>query len=344
MTQLAQAHSTKPFVLLVYKSFANDPQVSHSGLGISAKAASMVLAEHGLHGQPLPVFDGYEFEKKLREIQKGPLTVTHVIFYAPFIDMGFMEGLVKRWPKVHFTVTIHSNIAFLQTDSFSVKIIREGTGVSKRNKNFVISANSTMLVEFIREVYKAPCAWLPNLYPTGKKSPRPCEEILRLGLFGAIRPLKNILSGVAAAILLSKSRPAELFLSGGRIEGGEGIMRAVNELVTGQENLKLTVTPWYGWEDFRKFVSTMHLLLQPSFSETFNNVTADGAAQQVPSVISPAINWAPNYWRVNPENVFEIEDKAKELLDCPHAGMDGFHALEKHNLTGLVAWVQFLHP
>lgn len=325
-------------VLLVYKSFANDPQISHIGLGISAKAASLVLAQAGIHAEPLPVFDGYELEKKLKVLPG----VTHVVLYAPWIDMGFLGGLAKRWPKINFTVTIHSNIAFLQSDSFSVKIMRQGTDLSKTQENFTISSNSTLLVNFIKSVYGTRCPQLSNLYPLGERPTKVHHDRVRLGLFGAIRPLKNVLSGVAAAVLLSKERPVDLCLSGGRIEGGEGILRAVNELITDQAGLNFILSPWQPWEEFTKFVATQDILLQPSFSESFNNVTADGAAQYIPSVVGPAISWAPNYWKADPEDTAAIKNKIVELLNCPNAGTDGFHALQLHNQDGIPHWKQFV--
>jgi glycosyltransferase involved in cell wall biosynthesis len=41
----------------------------------------------------------------------------------------------------------------------------------------------------------------------------------------------------------------------------------------------------------------MNVLINCSYTESFNMVTADGIAEGIPSVVSDAICWAPAYWR-----------------------------------------------
>jgi hypothetical protein len=194
--------------------------------------------------------------------------------------------------------------------------------------------------EFIKKVYKAHTPLLPNLYPLeNKQFIYNCHhKPLRFGLFGAIRHLKNVLSGVGAAILVSKDHPVHLHMSEGRVEGGEGIMRAVDELAQGHKGFKLILEPWKGWDEFKALVSTMDLLLQPSFSESFNNVTADGASQYIPSCVGPAIVWAPDYWKAEPDNVEDIARTAIKVLNTPQAGIDGYLALQRHNRQSLRFW------
>jgi hypothetical protein len=332
-------------VLLAYKSKSVDTdchEKSHAGLGISAYNAAKVLQLHDIDAIPLAVFDGYELEKALRNIND----VSSVVIYAPWIDMGFIEALCKRWPCVQFTVTIHSNIAFLQSDPFAIKIIRQGTEVSRRINNFVISANCERLARFVHKTYLARCPNLPNLYfipPKGDLGYRVANRPLRIGLFGAIRQLKNLLTGVAAGILLSCIyNPVNLFINGGRVEGGEGILKAINELVLEHKNFQLTTIDWLEWDQFTKLIGTMDILFQPSFSESFNNVTADGCAQYIPSVVSPAITWVPDYWKAQPDDVFDIANTAIKLLNKHHAGIDGNWSLRHHNRKGVDKWLEYL--
>jgi hypothetical protein len=46
---------------------------------------------------------------------------------------------------------------------------------------------------------------------------------------------------------------------------------------------------WQSWPQFLATVGSMDLLLQPSYTEGFNMVTADGIAQGAASVVSDAI-------------------------------------------------------
>lgn len=326
--------------LLVYKSSAlNSPASDPRGLGISATAASLVLRAQGYNTIPTPAFDGYELEDKLKQDK----TITHVVFYAPWIDMDFLGALARRWPAIQFTVAIHSNLAFLQSDPFAVKIIRQGIVLAKSQSNFTISSNSERLASYLTQVYDFRVPLLPNLYPLSKHEPTlvPKGDTLVIGIFGAVRQLKNVLSSVGAVVRLAKDTPVELFMSTARVEGGEGILRAVNELISGHP-VRLIETSWYGWERFRRLVSSMDLLLQPSFSESFNNVTADGASQYIPSVISPAIAWAPSYWQAQPDDVLDIHAKAVALLANPQSGVDGHAALASHNENSVKAWAVWL--
>lgn len=328
-------------VLLVFKT--TEPNSCRSqGLGTSAHMAAKVLKTKGIKARPLGVFDGYELEAFL----KKTCDISYVIFYAPFIDINFLRGLCKRWPSIHFTVTIHSNVAFLQSDVFAIRIIRDGTTLSRELSNFTISSNSLITVKFIHKVYFARVPWLPNLYdlqeyPTVFKG---IPKTLKIGLFGAVRQLKNVLTGVGAALELNASyKPVDLFINGGRVEGGENVLKAIDELVKDHKHFRLVSIPWQQWGEFSETVSRMDLLLQPSFSESFNNVTADGAAHYIPSVVGPAITWVPQDWQVhNVDDVGEVAGRAIYLLEKPQTGIEGFLALGKHNRQAVGAWLEYL--
>ena len=117
------------------------------------------------------------------------------------------------------------------------------------------------------------------------------------------------MSSAGAALELSSNLrvPLELWLSAGRAEGGgEYVIGAVQEMLTGLPNVKLVMNGWQTWPNFRKTIAHMHLLMQPSYTESFNMVTADGVAEGVASVVSDAIDWAPDDWKANVDDVLEI--------------------------------------
>jgi hypothetical protein len=86
----------------------------------------------------------------------------------------------------------------------------------------------------------------------------------------------------------------------------------------------------------------MHLLIQPSYTESFNMVTADGVAEGVPSVVSHAIDWAPSHWKASVDDVREIARVGRYLLSDPHGPADGLAALIRHNREGLESWKRYL--
>jgi hypothetical protein len=88
----------------------------------------------------------------------------------------------------------------------------------------------------------------------------------------------------------------------------------------------------------------MNLLLQPSFTESFNMVSADGVAQGVPSVVSDAIEWVPKNWQARADDACDIANVGISLLFDPTAAAEGRVALVKHNRMALQAWTDYLVP
>jgi hypothetical protein len=330
-------------ILLVYKTNTPHAEGYCQGLGVSAASVAEVLRNTGKDVRAVGMFDGFELEEYLLATSG----IEHVVIYAPWIDITFLTGLVARWPGIQFTVNMHSNLAFLQSDAFAVKIIRQGTELSRHATNFTISSNNRITSEFIATAYDAQCPYLPNLYvvrPNERYEYRGIPDTLHVGLFGATRQLKNIMTGVGAGILMAKYfRPVRLFISGGRVEGGEGILRAVHELTEKHQHFQLETVDWMEWHEFTQFVKTMTVQLQPSFSESFNNVVADGAAQYIPAAVGPAIIWAPERWKVqNPDNVEQVAIKATELVTDAMSGFDGYNALQAHVRRGVQLWKEWI--
>jgi hypothetical protein len=86
----------------------------------------------------------------------------------------------------------------------------------------------------------------------------------------------------------------------------------------------------------------MHLLLQPSYTESFNMVTADGVAEGIASVVSSAIDWAPEDWKADVDDVPQIARVGRKLLLDSHCAQEGRHALQSYVTEGLRAYRQHL--
>jgi|SRR5579859_3256210 len=98
------------------------------------------------------------------------------------------------------------------------------------------------------------------------------------------------------------------------------------------------------WAKFRQLVGHMHLLLQPSFTESFNVVTADGVHEGVPSVVSTAIDWVPSRWQADADDAEDLVRVAQYLLHTPQAIDDGRKALLAYVAQGIQTWRGFLAP
>jgi hypothetical protein len=244
---------------------------------------------------------------------------------------------------------VHSNVGFLQADPKGVHNIREIAEMQRHFKNMRLAGNCEEFVEWIKDSYGLPCWLLPNLYNLGDIQTVPVKHqwhsgILRIGSFGAIRPLKNTMSAAGAALQLSHQlkTAVEFWISSNRVEGGAGcVLNAIEEMLAGT-HVKIVHCPWQPWPEFRDTVAKVHLHLQPSYTESFNITVADAVSVGVPSVVSPAIWWAPKSWHADPDDVGDMVRVSKELIKDPKAVHDGFKALQKYISNGLHHWERFV--
>jgi hypothetical protein len=274
---------------------------------------------------------------------------SHVVISAPWIPSPEIQTLILSNPETRFAVNCHSNVGFLQADTNGVRLVREGMEIEAGSFNFHIAGNSSKFCKWIRHAYGAPCTYLPNLYYLHSdiipSRPLFSGGTLRIGAFGATRPLKNFMSAAGAALEIARSFKVnlELWLSAGRTEGGgDTILRSARAMLDGLPGIKLVENGWQSWPKFRQSVGHMHLLLQPSYTESFNMVTADGVAEGVPSVVSEAIDWAPPHWKAQTDDVLDISRVGRHLLHDIHGARDGYEALLSHNREGIQAWQSFL--
>jgi hypothetical protein len=330
-------------VALAYKNFAAHRNVSHIGLGVAAVNTAKVLRREGIDAEVWPILSASDLAEKLRL-----KPAHHVIISAPWIATSELQSLAFEFIDTHFTVNCHSNVGFLQADRNGVRLVREAMELELGTTNVHVAGNSRRFCNWARSTFGSPCAYLPNLYWLGHHAPRQMPwsgGTLRIGVFGATRPLKNLMSAAGAAMEIGRHLrvPLELWLSGARTEGGgETVLGALNEMLSGLPSVRLHLNGWQSWPLFRRTVAHMHLLLQPSYTESFNMVTADGVAEGVPSVVSDAIDWAPQDWKANVDDVLDIARVGRRLLYDWRAAEDGRLALEAYVRDGVDAYRHFL--
>lgn len=339
-------------VALAYKNFAANRHISHIGLGVTATNTAKVLRQNGVYSDVWPIVDCNQLATYVaRGLAQDP-PLTHVVISAPWIPVLELQRLLLNFPLVEFAVLSHSNVGFLQADTRAIEIIRQLLGLETANLNFHFGGNSRKFCEWIEHTYQDASMWLPNLYfldHTAGGGHRPTfhgSGVLRIGSFGAMRPLKNFMSAAGAALEIASRMRADLefWISTGRNEGSQvnTILSAVRAMYKGVHYAKLVENCWETWPEFRNTVAHMHLLLAPSYSESFHVVTSDGIAEGVPSVVSDAIDWVPDYWRAPADNVSQIANVGVGLIANGHAIEDGLNALREHNREGIHAWREFL--
>lgn len=337
-----------PSTALIYKNFAAWKGISHIGLGVSAALNAAEINKHIGPAEVIPAQNNVDIVNAIRKYNdehEEPLT--NIIISAPWISVKDTRAMVTYFKDIQFTVLSHSNVGFLQADPNGIHLLREGLKLSQELPNFKISGNSRKFVEWMQVAYGVPVVLLPNMYPVKEVTTELEDEgVIKIGNFGAIRPQKNVLTATAAAVAIGREmqRPVEMYINSGREEGGVWtLMNALHQLIDDVPNFELKQAPWCSWSEFKEdYVANMDLLIQVSYTESFNMVTADGISVGVPSVVSDAIDWAPTSWRANNDDCLDVAKVGIRLLTDDHTRNEGFKYLTKHNKTALKLWTAYL--
>lgn len=339
---------SKAHVALFFKDFAHFCRTSCVGLHVAGYCTAEVLRKYGIDAFAQAVRNNIDIVAaitKHNETHDTPLT--HVIISAPWLTKYDMRCLITAYPAVRFVVLCHSNVGFLQADPDGIELLRHYLALADEYPNFTVGGNSLHFVNWLREAYSKDVVLLPNLYPTECRDVKVWDGTkLRIGAFGAVRPEKNFMTAAAAAVLIAKRLkvPTEFHMSSGG-EGDQGRTAiAISQMAKGLPDFQVIRHDWRYWDKFIALVSEMDLMLQPSYTESFNMVTADGISQGVPSVVSPSIYWAPKQWMADPDNVEHVAEVGIKLLTEPDEWCRnlGHRALKDHARNAVRDWIKYV--
>lgn len=337
-------------LLICYKNFSNDCSVSHVGLGITCSYTAKTLRANGIFAQAKAIYGADDLTTFILAHENGPRPVTHVVICAQWIPIRFLAKLALEFPHIHFAQNCHSNVGFLQAEPPAIDLVRAAIDLETGTPNFHASANNQRLCTALQNMYGRPITYLPNLYYLHGAEPicRPLWNggLLKIGCFGSLRIYKNFSTAIAASIeLINRLKcHGEIWINSGRNDGaGNVVFRTAVSWTKGLNNVTLKELHWSTWPEFKRITGTMNLLMQPSYTETFNNVTADGIAEGTPSVVGPSIEWAPITWQAEPDDPTNVADIGRHLLFDPHAAADGYKALVNYVEKGLPFWKKFLN-
>ena len=330
---------------LMFKDLAAWIHASCVGLNVAGYTTAKYLNKHGINTTVYPVRNNVDVVNsidKYKETHGKPLT--HVIISAPWISLYDMRNLVAHFPYIKFLVLSHSNIGFLQADPCGIELFRKYAELSKEYPNLHVGGNCLQFADWFKIAYDKECVCLPNIYSTERIHGKEWKgDTLKIGAFGAIRPEKNFMTAAAAALAVhSKLKvPVELHMS----TGGDGCksptLPAITQMTKDIEGFKLIRHEWQTWNHFIKLIEQMDIMIQVSYTESFNMVTADGISVGVPSVISPAIRWTPHSWQADTDDSLDVANKVIKLLkhDQEYLGSD---ALINSNKNNLKYWINYL--
>jgi hypothetical protein len=343
-------HYTAPAVsnshlILCYRNFQSKSSTySHVGLGVNAINTGKVLRANQVRCDVFPVWTVTDIANV---ITSNP-TVTHLVIEAPFVGNGEITGLVNKYTNIHFACRCHSQLAFLQCEAGAIQLIRDYITLQGSSLNFDLAVNSDRFGHFVEQVYGPRALYLPNLYyldPVQMRVWSPPGQNLNIGSFGAIRLLKNHITAAGAALMIASTHKSQLkfYLSISREENGRGVLNAIRNLFANVPFAQLIEVPWTNWPNFKQIIGNLDLHMQLSMTETFNITCADAVASGVPTVASEALDWVPQRWVADIDNVANVARVGWQLLTDPHAPQDGLASLQQFNTQSLTKWIGWLN-
>lgn len=311
-----------------------------SGLYNSTRFVSDALVAKGFESKVVEIVDNNSIDREVA-LYKPNIAIVEALWVVP----EKFDVLKKLHPKVKWFVHLHSNIPFLAVEGIAVQWMREYV---KHGVGLIV--NSVSAYEAVKElVGKIHTTLAHNVYPTDgfKKFTRnPVYNNLRVGCFGAIRPMKNQLTQALAACKFATENKLELdfCINSTRSEtGGDPVLKNLRALFEPtNDQLRLVEMPWMEHADFLTTLPTMDICMQVSLSETFNIVTADAVASGVPVVVSNEIDWVIDTCQVGTDSVNDIAEKMADVYNSRFLVWRNQSALKTYSTKAQKEWVNFI--
>lgn len=253
-------------------------------------------------------------------------------------------------------VRVHSEIPFLASEGIAMnwiaKYLEQGVLVAcnaVRARDQIAAYARAM--GYDENEIAALLPYLPNCYPTDFEPEQSTDLVskstLDIACFGAFRPLKNHLQQAICAVNFARENGKNLrFHINDRCDaGGVGPARNVHDFFANlPAQYELVEHGWESHEQFLASLSNIDILMQVSFSETFNIVAADATFVGKPVVVSDEISWAyPLY--ADPTDHMQLEQVLQlAYLQPMFYVQQSRKRLESFATQSASIWVRYLTP
>jgi hypothetical protein len=317
------------------------------GLVNSCKFVGNTLSSHGVIYKTVEVDDNNGIDKEVHDFNP-----THVVIEALWVVTEKLDLLISKYSKIKWCVRIHSKMPFLSTEGIAIEWLWKYQNILKfKFDNFFIGSNA----------YDAFCElndlgieteYLPNIYTPIKShghiitEHKKHDNIVDVGCFGSIRPLKNQLQQAVSAVIFANSieKKMRFHINSDRVEQkGDPILKNLENLFKNTEH-ELVKHDWMNHEEFLDLVDTMDIGLQVSFTESFNIVAADFAFKNVPIIGSYDIEWLNYFYKADPTDYQDIVKKLQNAYKFKAYGLQWLNkfGLELHNIEAVNKWLSYI--
>ena len=317
-----------------------------SGLVNSAKFVCQMLNNNGVSAKIEHAVDNNCIDRLVTEYKPS-----HVIIEAYWVVPDKFEILTKLHPNVKWIIRNHSELPFLASEGIAIdwtcQYVKYNNVIVSGNSSRIFSEMKTMIKhaypKWHENIIKNKVWFLPNYYIyeiAPRNKPLPESNIINVGCFGAIRPLKNQLLQAAASIVFAERLEKKLHfhINSTRIEGGSSSneLKNLRSLFAhvGNSGHKLIEHSWLDHDKFLQMLkTTIDIGTCVSHSETFCIVAADLLSAGVPLVVSEEVVWATKFSKAEPNSSKDItqhmllawkDRKFKILQKFNFCGLDNF--------------------
>jgi hypothetical protein len=305
-------------VLFISSDKVKDSYGITSGLFNSASFVVSFLKKKGYEAKLISIPDSNSIDRVVTEYNPT-IVVIEALWVPPYKFHELFN--ISRHKDRRWIVRIHSKAPFLSMEGLATKWIGEYTLI--KNGVVELAPNTIELTQQLSIAFPfGTFTYLPNVYfpkEIVKSNVNKDDNIIDIGCFGAVRPLKNIYQQALVAIEFSESINKELrfHINSSRLEqNGNNVLKNLRALFEHSPH-KLVEHGWYNHVDFLKVLATMDVCMQVSLTESFNIVTADVVSVDRPIVVSKDIDWMPNFLKATPTSHDDIFSKLRFAYNNP---------------------------
>ena len=287
--------------------YDGSPQ-SFGGLYHSALFVVQMLRSAGVPARLVQVCDNNDIDREV-SLYKPDVVIIEALWVVP----EKFSVLQRLHPKVEWVVRCHSEIPFLANEGIAMQWLTQYVQM----ENVSIAANSQYATRDFKGVvapYEHKVFYLPNFYPVEEQQVKHSNGFTDVGCFGAVRPLKNQLIQVLAAIEWGRQsdRKIRIHINTKQEQGGDSVLKNIRSLCQ-FAGVPLVEHGWELREEFLKSLAQTDVGMQVSLSETFDITAADTVSLGIPLVTSKEVVWASRYSQADTTNTASIVAKLRAV-------------------------------
>lgn len=342
----------KKVLFIIKQRYAYGQKTKAYGLYNSCDFVARKLNELGIESKVVQVVDNNSIDREVAEFKP-----TDCFIEAIWVVPEKFKILAKLHPSIKWHVRLHSKTEFIAVEGNAFSWMNEYMNLRKEGIKIFLSANNHEFYKNLMTIYpNADISYTPNLYyPPDDIYPSNAVPEIRtnpnefhIGIFGALRPLKNHLQQCVWSIEYGKylEKPIAVHINVSEHEsyassnGVSNVLTNIRALFRYQRDARLVEHPWYTHSDFLYVVKQMDLGMQVSFSETFNITAADFIHMGIPIVGSNEIKFINGLSTIDSNSSDEAISVMKRTMLLNKVGLGKFNKflLHKSNNQATKAW------